>query len=51
MKENKVFKTAIIPVLLMIIGLIHFTHDLLLSTGTGICIYVLAYFIDQEFKK
>lgn len=46
MKENKAFKTAIVPVLLMIIGLIHFTQSLFLSVVMGICIYALSYFID-----
>lgn len=51
MKDNKVFKTAIAPVLLMIIGLVHFTQDLFLSIVLGICICFLAYFIDRAFKE
>lgn len=51
MKENKLFSTPIIPVLLMLTGLIHLTHDLPLSIIIGICLYVPAYFIDQVFKK
>lgn len=50
MKENKIFKTAIVRVLLIVIGLIHFTEDMPLSIEIGICIYVIAYFIDQTFK-
>lgn len=51
MEENKVFKSAIVPILLMIIGLINITHHLFLSIILGICIYILAYFIERAFKK
>ena len=51
MKDNKVFKTAIRPILLMIVGLVHFTQNLLLSIVLGICIYFLVNFIDRDFKK
>ena len=51
MKDNKVFKTAIRSVLLMIVGLVHFTQNLLLSIVLGICIYFLANFMDRDFKK
>ena len=51
MKENKLFNTPIIPVLLMLTGLMHLTHDLSLSIIIGACLYVSAYFIDQVFKK
>ena len=51
MRENKLFNTPIIPVLLMLIGLMHFTHDLPLSIIIGICLYVPAHFIDQISKR
>ena len=51
MKENRLFNTPIIPILLMLTGLMHFTHDLLLSIIIGVCLYVPAYFIDQASKR
>lgn len=51
MKENKLLNTPIITVLLMLTGLMHFTHDLALSIIIGICLYVPAYFIDLMFTK
>lgn len=51
MEENEVFKSAIVPILLMVIGLITLTHHLLLSIALGICIYILAYYIERAFKK
>lgn len=51
MKENNGFKTPIVPVLLMVAGLIHFTQDMLLSTGIGICVYAIIYFADRGFKN
>lgn len=51
MKENKLFNTPIIPILLMLTGLMRLTHDLLLSIIIGICLYVPAYFIDRVSKK
>lgn len=51
MKENKLFNTPLIPVLLMFTGLIQLTHDLALSVISGICPYIPAYFIDQVFTK
>ena len=51
MEENKIFKSAIAPILLMVIGLINFTHHLFLSIALGICTYILAYYIERAFKK
>lgn len=51
MKDHKIFKTPIIPVLLLIIGLNYYTHNLLLSIIIGICIYILASLIDHFSKK
>lgn len=51
MDKHKIFKTAIIPVILMIIGLNHFTKNLPLSIIAGIGIYVIASFIDRFIKK
>lgn len=51
MKDHKIFKTPIIPVLLLIIGLNYYTHNLLLSIIIGICIYILASLIDHFTAK
>lgn len=51
MKDHKIFKTPIIPILLMIIGLNYYTHNLLLSTIIGICIYSLASVIEHFLRK
>ncbi len=51
MDGHKIFKTAIIPVILMIIGLKHFTQNLPLSIIAGIGIYAIASFIDKSIKK
>ena len=51
MKENRLFNTPIILVLLMLTGLIRLTHDLLLSIIIGVCLYVPAYFFDQVSKR
>lgn len=51
MKQNRLFNTPIILALLMLIGLMHITHDLPLSIIIGICLYVPAYLIDQVFNK
>lgn len=49
--ENKMFKTAVIPVLLMIIGLKRYTGDLLLSIAIGTGIYIVALLLDEFIKK
>lgn len=49
--EHKIFKTAIIPVILMIVGLKHFTQNLPLSIIAGIGIYFAASFIEKFIKK
>ncbi len=46
MDEHKIFKNAAIPVILMIIGLNHYTQNLLLSIIAGTGIYAIASFID-----
>ena len=51
MEEHKIFKTAVIPVILLIIGIKHFTQSLLLSIIAGIGIYIAASFIDRFIKK
>lgn len=44
---HKIFETGEIPVLLMVIGLKHFTQNLFLSIAVGAGIYLLASFIDR----
>jgi len=51
MGEHKIFKTTIIPVILMIVGLKHFTQNLPLSIIAGIIIYIIAFSIDKFIKK
>lgn len=47
MNDHKVFKTAIVPILLMIAGLKNYTHNLLLSIVIGIGLYILASLVDK----
>lgn len=49
MSEHKIFKTAIIPAILMIIGLKHFTPNLSLSIIAGISIFIIVSFMDKNF--
>lgn len=51
MDEHKIFKTAAIPIVLLIIGLKHYTKNLVVSIAVGIGIYVISYFIDKHIKK
>ena len=51
MDEHKIFKNAAIPVILMIIGLNHYTQNLLLSIIAGIGIYAIVSSIDRFIKK
>lgn len=51
MKEDRLFNTPMIAILLMLTGLVRLTHDLPLSIIIGICLYIPAYFIDQILKK
>lgn len=46
MENHKIFKTAAIPFILMIIGLNHFTQNLALSIIAGIDIYLFAFLVD-----
>ena len=50
MNEHKIFKNASIPVTLMIIGLYHYTQNLLLSIIAGIEIYVIVSSIDRFIR-
>lgn len=51
MDGHKIFKNGAIPVILMIIGLYHYTQNLLLSIIAGTGIYVIASSIDRFIKK
>lgn len=51
MDGHKIFKTAAIPIVLLIIGLKHYIQNLVISITVGIGIYVIAYFIDKFIKK
>ncbi len=51
MDGHKIFKTATIPIVLMIIGLKHYTQNLVVSIVAGIGIYFAVYFIDRHIKK
>ena len=51
MDGHKIFKNATIPVILMVIGLYHYTQNLLLSIIAGIGIYTIASSIDRFMKK
>ena len=51
MDGHKIFKTAAIPVVLMIIGLKHYTQNPVVSIAAGTGIYFIAYFIDKHIKK
>lgn len=51
MDEHKIFKTAVIPIILMVIGLKYFIPDLILSIVAGIGIYLIAFFTDRIIKK
>lgn len=51
MNGHKVFKTAAIPIILMIIGLKHYTQNLAISMVAGTGVYFIAYFIDKHIKK
>lgn len=51
MDEHKIFKTAVIPIILMIIGLKHITQNLTLSIVVGIGIYLNALFIDKLIRR
>lgn len=47
MNGHKVFKTAAVPIILMIIGLKYYTQNLAISIAAGIGVY----FIDKHIKK
>ena len=51
MDGHKIFKNAAIPIILMTIGLYHYTQNLLLSIIAGIGIYAIASSIDRFIKK
>ena len=51
MDEHKIFKTAAIPVILMIIGLNHWIKNLLVSVIAGIGIYAIVFFKDRFLKN
>ena len=51
MDGHKIFKNAAIPIILMLIGLYHYTQNLPLSIIAGIGIYAIASSIDRFIKK
>lgn len=51
MDGHKIFKNAAIPIILMLIGLYHYTQNLFLSIIIGIGIYAIASSIDKFIKK
>ena len=51
MDEHKIFKTAAIPIIFMIIGLEHYTQNLVFSIAAGIGIYLIICFIDGHIIK
>ena len=47
MKEQQVFKTPLIPVILMITGLNHILEDIVLSILVGIVLYAAAVWMER----
>ena len=51
MREHQVFKTPLIPVILMITGVDHVLENIFLSAVVGIGIYAAAVWIEQVWKE
>lgn len=51
MEEHKIFKTAAVPIILMIIGLKRYAQNGILPIAAGIGIYLIASFIDKLIKR
>ena len=51
MDKHKIFRTAAIPVILMITGLKHCTENLFFSIFVVTGIYLIASFLDNHIKK
>ncbi|MCM1184609.1 MAG: hypothetical protein NC337_14660 [Roseburia sp.] len=51
MDEHKIFKTAVIPVVLMITGIVRISQNLLLSMGIGTGLLLIALLIDECIKN
>lgn len=51
MREHQVFKTPLVPVVLMITGLDYVLENIVLSAFVGIGIYAAAVWIERVWKE
>lgn len=50
MKEHQVFKTPLIPVIMMVAGLNHILEDIVLSILVGIVLYAAAVWMERIWE-
>lgn len=51
MNENKIFKSPLRPVVMMVIGLQYVLQDIMLSVLMGICLYIAAVCVERLWNN